>query len=114
MSGPLEGIKVLSFGRALAGPFCTMLLCDLGAEVMKVEEPGRGDLARLIGPRVQGISSYFLSINRGTEKPYAGSAERGGEKNRPGAGSKVRYFDRKFSARGHGPPGIGLRENGRA
>ena len=65
MPGPLEGIRVLSFGRALAGPFCTMLLCDLGAEVVKIEEPGKGDLARFMGPYLQGISSYFLSINRG-------------------------------------------------
>ena len=65
MPGPLEGIKVLSFGRALSGPFCTMLLRDLGAEAVKIEEPGRGDLARSIGPHIQGISSYFLSINRG-------------------------------------------------
>ncbi|MCJ7496123.1 MAG: CoA transferase, partial [Deltaproteobacteria bacterium] len=43
MPGPLEGVKVLSFARALAGPFCTMLLCDLGAEVVKIEEPGHGD-----------------------------------------------------------------------
>ena len=39
MAGPLDGIKVLSFGRMLSGPFCTMLFCDLGAEVIKVEEP---------------------------------------------------------------------------
>jgi CoA:oxalate CoA-transferase len=80
MSSPLEGIKVLSFGRALAGPFCTMLLCDLGAEVMKVEEPGRGDLARLIGPHVQGISSYFLSINRG-QKSLTLDLQKGEAKN---------------------------------
>ncbi|MDI6754345.1 MAG: CaiB/BaiF CoA-transferase family protein [Thermodesulfobacteriota bacterium] len=65
MSGPLEGVKVLSFARALAGPFCTMLLCDLGAEVIKIEEPGKGDTARRNGPFIEGISSYFLSINRG-------------------------------------------------
>ncbi|MBU1206165.1 MAG: CoA transferase [Proteobacteria bacterium] len=65
MPGPLEGVKVLSFARALAGPFCTMLLCDLGAEVIKIEEPGNGDTARRNGPFIEGISSYFLSINRG-------------------------------------------------
>jgi len=67
MSGPLEGIKVLSFARHLAGPFCTMLLCDLGAEVIKIEERGEGDAARRNGPFIAGISSYFLSINRGQE-----------------------------------------------
>ncbi len=65
MPGPLEGVRVLSFARALAGPFCTMLLCDLGAEVIKIEEPGQGDPARRNGPFVEGISSYFLSVNRG-------------------------------------------------
>ena len=46
MPGPLEGIKVLSFARALAGPYASMLLCDLGAEVIKIEEPQSGDMAR--------------------------------------------------------------------
>lgn len=65
MPGPLEGIKVLSFARALAGPYTSMLLCDLGAEVIKIEEPGSGDMARQNGPFIQGVSSYFLSVNRG-------------------------------------------------
>ncbi len=65
MSGPLEGLKVLSFAQHLAGPFCTMLLCDLGAEVIKIEPPGNGDPARRNFPFIDGISSYFLSINRG-------------------------------------------------
>jgi len=65
MPGPLEGVKVLSFAQHLAGPFCTMLLCDLGAEVIKVEPPGKGDSARENFPFIDGISSYFLSINRG-------------------------------------------------
>jgi len=65
MGGPLEGVKVLSFGQALAGPYCSMLLCDLGAEVIKIEEPSKGDLSRGNGPFIDGISSYFLSVNRG-------------------------------------------------
>ena len=65
MPGPLERVKVLSFARALAGPYTTMLLCDLGAEVIKIEDPRTGDIARWNGPFIQGISSYFLSINRG-------------------------------------------------
>lgn len=65
MPGPLEGIKVLSFARALAGPYASMLLCDLGAEAIKIEEPQSGDMARQNGPFIQGISSYFLSVNRG-------------------------------------------------
>jgi len=65
MPGPLEGVKVLSFARALAGPYTTMLLCDLGAEVIKIEEPRIGDHARGNGPFIHGISTYFLSVNRG-------------------------------------------------
>ena len=65
MPGPLEGIKVLSFGRMLSGPYAGMLLSDLGAEVIKIEAPKAGDSARLARPFIEGISSYFLSINRG-------------------------------------------------
>ncbi len=62
---PLQNIKVLDLSRVLAGPFCTMILSDLGAEVVKVEVPGTGDDARSFGPFRNGQSLYFLSINRG-------------------------------------------------
>ena len=65
MHGPLAGIKVLSFGRMLSGPYASMLLSDLGADVIKVEQPLTGDIPRNGGPFIKGISSYFLSINRG-------------------------------------------------
>ncbi len=65
MPGPLEGTKVLSFGRMLSGPYAAMLLADLGAEVVKIEAPKIGDLARFAGPFIEKVSSYFLSINRG-------------------------------------------------
>jgi formyl-CoA transferase/CoA:oxalate CoA-transferase len=62
---PLQGIRVLDLSRILAGPFCTMSLGDMGAEVIKVEEPGGGDDTRKYGPPfVKGISTYFLAINR--------------------------------------------------
>ena len=61
---PLAGIRVLDFSHALAGPYCTMLLGDLGADVIKIEPPG-GDHSRQWGPPfINGESSYFLSINR--------------------------------------------------
>jgi CoA:oxalate CoA-transferase len=66
-AGPLSGILVLDLTRVLAGPFCTLLLADLGARVIKVETPGTGDDARRIGPFVDGGSAYFLSLNRGKE-----------------------------------------------
>jgi len=60
----LEGIKVLDLSRVLAGPYCTMLLADLGAEVVKVEMPDVGDDARAFGPFLGTESAYFMSINR--------------------------------------------------
>ena len=63
--GPLAGITVLDLTRVLSGPYCTMLLGDMGARVIKVEQPGRGDDTRAWGPPfLGGESSYFLSINR--------------------------------------------------
>lgn len=64
MSLPLVGIKVMEFGNLIAGPYCAMLLADLGAEVIKVE-PSSGDLARAFGPYVNGVSYYFAAVNRG-------------------------------------------------
>src|SRR3970282_1106782 len=63
--GPLEGIRVLDLTRALAGPYCTMFLGDLGAEVAKIEQPQVGDDTRGWGPPFVGDeSAYFLAINR--------------------------------------------------
>jgi crotonobetainyl-CoA:carnitine CoA-transferase CaiB-like acyl-CoA transferase len=62
---PLDGIKVIDLTRVLAGPFCTMLLGDMGAEIVKIEEPGSGDESRGWAPFVDGWSSYFLGVNRG-------------------------------------------------
>ncbi len=66
-AGPLDGVLVVDLTRVLAGPFCTMVLADLGARVIKVEVPGRGDDARQYGPFVNGKSAYFTSLNRGKE-----------------------------------------------
>jgi crotonobetainyl-CoA:carnitine CoA-transferase CaiB-like acyl-CoA transferase len=65
---PLAGITVVDLTRVLSGPYCTMLLADMGARVIKVEQPGRGDETRAWGPPFQGgESAYFLSINRNKE-----------------------------------------------
>jgi crotonobetainyl-CoA:carnitine CoA-transferase CaiB-like acyl-CoA transferase len=66
VNGPLEGIVVADFSRVLAGPYSTMLLGDLGAEVIKVERPGHGDDTRAWGPPYteQGMSTYFAGVNR--------------------------------------------------
>lgn len=65
MPGPLDGIKVLDLTRVLAGPYATMLLGDLGAEVIKIEQPDTGDESRNFGPFKNGFSLYFMSVNRG-------------------------------------------------
>jgi crotonobetainyl-CoA:carnitine CoA-transferase CaiB-like acyl-CoA transferase len=64
-AGPLNGIKVLDLSRVLAGPYCSMILGDLGAEVIKVEAPGGSDDTRAWGPPYQsGVSAYYLCTNR--------------------------------------------------
>jgi crotonobetainyl-CoA:carnitine CoA-transferase CaiB-like acyl-CoA transferase len=65
---PLEGFTVLDLTRVLSGPYCTMHLADMGARVIKIEQPGRGDDTRGFGPPfLQGESTYFLSVNRNKE-----------------------------------------------
>lgn len=65
MSSPLEGITVLDLSWVLSGPFASMVLADLGADVIKIERPPFGDIARTTGPYQNGWSGYFFSVNRG-------------------------------------------------
>jgi CoA:oxalate CoA-transferase len=65
--GPLSGIVVVDLSRILAGPYCTLLMAEMGARVIKVEPPRGGDDARAYGPFVNGKSTYFASVNRGKE-----------------------------------------------
>ena len=66
MALPLKGLRVIDLTQDFAGPFCTMILADLGAEVIKIERPGSGDETRAWGPPfINGQSYYFLSLNRG-------------------------------------------------
>jgi CoA:oxalate CoA-transferase len=65
--GPLSGITVVDLSRILAGPYCTFLMAELGARIIKVEPPGKGDDARQYGPFLEGRSAYFMSINRGKQ-----------------------------------------------
>src|SRR5262249_25324220 len=61
---PLDGIRVIDLTRVVAGPFCTMMLGDLGAEVLKIEEPEHGDDRRGWGPYINGQGAFYLGLNR--------------------------------------------------
>ena len=67
IDGPLKGLLVLDLTRVLVGPYCTMVLSDLGARVIKVEAPETGDDSRSFGPFIEDQSAYFMSLNRGKE-----------------------------------------------
>ena len=64
---PLDGVRVLDLTRVMSGPYCTAMLADLGAEVIKVEMPGIGDTGRLFAPHIDGESAYFNMLNRGKQ-----------------------------------------------
>ena len=66
-AGPLSGILVVDLSRILAGPYCTLLMAEMGARVIKVESPKGGDDARAYGPFIKGKSTYFASVNRGKQ-----------------------------------------------
>jgi formyl-CoA transferase/CoA:oxalate CoA-transferase len=81
MMKPLENLFVLDLSRALAGPYCTLMLADMGAEVLKIEQPGRGDDTRGWGPPfVDGESAYFLSVNRNKKSLTLNLKENEGKK----------------------------------
>ncbi len=61
---PLDGLRVIDLTRVVAGPFCTMMLGDMGAEVLKIEEPRHGDDSRGWAPFIEGTGSFYLALNR--------------------------------------------------
>ena len=63
--GALSGLRILDLTRVLAGPFSTMMLADMGAEVIKIEQPGKGDDTRHFAPFQNGESAYYMNLNRG-------------------------------------------------
>ena len=88
---PLRGVRVLDFSRVLAGPYCTMLLADLGAEVIKVERPGGGDETRSWGPPFAGDeATYYLAVNRGKRSVALDLAD---PRSRPAREALIRQAD---------------------
>ena len=78
---PLEGIKILDLTQFVSGPFCTQILADLGARVVKIERPGSGDPYRVAGPSfIEGESTLFISLNRGKESIVLNLKEDEGKK----------------------------------
>ena len=73
---PLDGITVVTLEHAIAAPFCTRQLADLGARVIKVERPGIGDFARAYDERVHGLASHFVWTNRSKTTPRDAEAKR--------------------------------------
>jgi len=67
VEGPLNGVLAVDLTHVLSGPYCTLLLAELGARVIKIEEPEKGDVARQLGPFINGKSAYFATVNRGKE-----------------------------------------------
>lgn len=76
----LKGVKILDLTRVLAGPYCTMMLADMGADVLKIEVPTAGDDSRAFGPFVEGESAYFMSINRNKKSMTLNLKTEGGKK----------------------------------
>ena len=106
MAGPLAHICVLDLSRILAGPWASMTLADLGAEVIKVEQPGQGDDTRTWGPPFadagggqHGDAAYFLCVNRG-KKSVTIDFTRPEGRDRPVAGAPLGCGDREFQGRG--------------
>ena len=107
---PLEGLRVVDLTRVLSGPYCTMQLGDLGAEVIKVEQPGKGDDTRAFAPPYQGDqAAYFLSVNRNKKSITLDMKSDRGQGGAVAPDRHVRHPGREFPARRHGSSGLRLR-----
>ena len=114
MSGPLEGLLVADFSRVLAGPFATMLLGDLGADVVKVEHPDGGDETRAWGPPYAGgHSTYYLSINRNKRSVALDLKDEAGRRAARALAARADVLVENFKAGALERLGLGFEELGR-
>ena len=117
--GALDGIRVLDFSRVFAGPAATQVLGDLGADVIKVEEPKRGDEARYLGvtddelQKFGGVSPSFLALNRNKRSHHARSRVAGRPQGRARDGREMRRDRAQFPHRRDGEMGPRLRRRSR-
>ena len=109
----LEGIRVLDVTQVMAGPFCAMQLCDMGADVIKVEPPG-GDSTRRMAGASGPDSAGFNAVNRGKRGIVLDLATTRGQRRVPAAPRPHRHPDRELPARRDAPIRPGLRNAGRA
>ena len=109
MTRPLEGIRILDLSIALTGPYAVALLADQGAEVIKVERPGIGDIGRWVGVMVNGMSALYLMCNRGQAVHRGGRPHGRGGGDREGAGGAGGRGAPELPTGRHGPPGTRLR-----
>lgn len=106
--GLLEGIVILDLTRVLAGPYCGALLADMGATVIKVEQPGKGDDSRSMGPFINDQSVYFANFNRSKMGVTLNLKAPGGQGDLQGDGEEGRRGDRELPSRHHGEAGPGI------
>ena len=110
MTPPLQGVRILEMSQAIAGPVAARTLGDLGAEIIKIEQPGVGDMSRRIGPHfLGGESAYYLNFNRNKKSVTIDLRTPEGPGSLPPARSRVRRGVRRIPAFGAGAPGTGLR-----
>ena len=113
-AAPLAGVRVLDLSRVLAGPYCSMLLADLGADVIKVERPGGGDPTRAWGPPFRdGESAYYLCVNRGKRSVTIDLGDPAGVEVGQAARAHGRRGDRELPPRRRGAPRPRLRRRSR-